>query len=178
MVNTGSSNGLLPDSTKPLPEPMLTYYQLNPVTFIWMQFHKRYLCDQPLNLVLKFLQISQGGQWVNSFKPWYMLQKVIELIIPSRWKKPNLRSYWNYSSCTLNHGNLLEQIMTPIFQSEMPKQWQGDSVVTQTRLRQCHAFSISLESNCHPQRWQPCHRPANISFQKCLMILEYNTENA
>ena len=26
-VNTGSGNGLLPDSTKPLPEPMLTYHQ-------------------------------------------------------------------------------------------------------------------------------------------------------
>ena len=24
-VNTGSGNGLLPDGTKPLPEPMLTY---------------------------------------------------------------------------------------------------------------------------------------------------------
>ena len=27
LVNTGLSNGLLPDSTKPLPEPMLTYHQ-------------------------------------------------------------------------------------------------------------------------------------------------------
>ena len=27
LVNTGSSNGLLPDGTKPLPEPMLTYHQ-------------------------------------------------------------------------------------------------------------------------------------------------------
>ena len=26
-VNTGSGNGLLPDGTKPLPEPMLTYCQ-------------------------------------------------------------------------------------------------------------------------------------------------------
>ena len=26
-VNIGSGNGLLPDSTKPLPEPMLTYHQ-------------------------------------------------------------------------------------------------------------------------------------------------------
>ena len=27
LVNIGSGNGLLPDSTKPLPEPMLTYHQ-------------------------------------------------------------------------------------------------------------------------------------------------------
>ena len=33
-VNIGSGNGLLPDGTKPLPEPMLTDYQWSPVTFI------------------------------------------------------------------------------------------------------------------------------------------------
>ena len=26
LVNTGSGNGLLPDGTKPLPEPMLTHH--------------------------------------------------------------------------------------------------------------------------------------------------------
>ena len=43
-VNIGSGNGLLPDGTKPLPEPMLTY-QLERVTFFWGQVHKRYLSD-------------------------------------------------------------------------------------------------------------------------------------
>ena len=33
-VNIGSGNGLLPDGTKPLPEPMLTFHNLSPVTFI------------------------------------------------------------------------------------------------------------------------------------------------
>ena len=32
LVNIGSSNGLLPDSAKPLPEAMLTHQQ-GPVTF-------------------------------------------------------------------------------------------------------------------------------------------------
>ena len=32
-VNIGSGNGLLPDGTKPLPEPMLTDHQWSPVTF-------------------------------------------------------------------------------------------------------------------------------------------------
>ena len=31
-VNIGSGNGLLPDGTKPLPEPMLTDHQRSPVT--------------------------------------------------------------------------------------------------------------------------------------------------
>ena len=34
LVNIGSGNGLLPDSTKPLPEPMLTYRKYGPVMFI------------------------------------------------------------------------------------------------------------------------------------------------
>ena len=32
---------MLPDSTKPLPEPTLTYYQLGPVTFMWGHYHKK-----------------------------------------------------------------------------------------------------------------------------------------
>ena len=39
-VNTGSGNGLLPDGTKPLPEPMLTYHQSGTVTFIGGQFQE------------------------------------------------------------------------------------------------------------------------------------------
>ena len=31
-VNIGSGNGLVPDGTKSLPEPMLIYNQLGPVT--------------------------------------------------------------------------------------------------------------------------------------------------
>ena len=33
-VNRGSGNGLLPDGTKPLPEPMLTYNQSD-YKFLW-----------------------------------------------------------------------------------------------------------------------------------------------
>ena len=47
-VNIGSGNGLLPDGTKPLPEPMMTDRQWNPVTFILGQFHKRCLNHQSL----------------------------------------------------------------------------------------------------------------------------------
>ena len=47
--NIGSGNDLLPDGTKPLPEPMLTCHQSGPVPFFWGQFHKRYLSHQSLN---------------------------------------------------------------------------------------------------------------------------------
>ena len=52
-VSIGSGNGLLPNSTKPLPEPMLTDYQWSPVTFISGQFHKRCLNHQSLKSHLK-----------------------------------------------------------------------------------------------------------------------------
>ena len=52
-VNIGSGNGLLPEGTKPLPEPMLTDLQWSPVTFILRQFHKRYLNRQSLKSVWK-----------------------------------------------------------------------------------------------------------------------------
>ena len=41
LVNIGSGNGSLPDGTKPLPEPMLTYLLLNPMKFIWGHYHKK-----------------------------------------------------------------------------------------------------------------------------------------
>ena len=52
-VNIGSGNGLLPDGTKSLPEPMLTDHQWSPVTFILGQFHKRCLNHQSLKSVWK-----------------------------------------------------------------------------------------------------------------------------
>ena len=52
-VNIDSGNSLLPDGTKPLPEPMLTDHQLSPVTFILGQFHKRFLNQQLLNYISK-----------------------------------------------------------------------------------------------------------------------------
>ena len=39
LVNIGSGNGLLPDRTKPLPEPMLTYHWWGPLAFISGQYH-------------------------------------------------------------------------------------------------------------------------------------------
>ena len=39
-VNIGSGNGLLPAGTKPLPGPLLTYHQENPVSIILGHCHK------------------------------------------------------------------------------------------------------------------------------------------
>ena len=41
-VNIDSGNTLLPDGTKPLPEPMLTNHKWGPVEFTGGQFHRKY----------------------------------------------------------------------------------------------------------------------------------------
>ena len=70
-VNFGSGNGLLPDGTKPLPEPMLTDHQWSPATFALGQFHKRCLNHQSLKFVWKLhWKISfklDRGQWDTSY---------------------------------------------------------------------------------------------------------------
>ena len=69
-VNIGSGNGLLPDGTKPLPEPMLTDHLWSPVTFILGQFHKRCFNHQSLKSIWNYKsKISfkfPWGQWVKS----------------------------------------------------------------------------------------------------------------
>ena len=68
-VDIGSGNGLLPDGTKPLPEPMLTDHQWGSGTFILGQFHKICLNHQSLkflwNCISKIPLIFPWGQWVN-----------------------------------------------------------------------------------------------------------------
>ena len=43
LVSIGLRNDLLPDGTKPLPEPMLIYYQWAAMIFNWGQFNNRNL---------------------------------------------------------------------------------------------------------------------------------------
>ena len=63
---------ILPDETKPLPEPMLIYHQYGPLLFIWVQFYMTYFSHQSLKLAGKwlsknFFEISQGPMsWSQS----------------------------------------------------------------------------------------------------------------
>ena len=94
-VNIGSGNGLLPDGTKPLPEPILTDHQWSPVTFILGQYHKRCLNHQSLkseNCMSKILFKFPSGQWVNYLEMlwgYYYLSRYIEKT--RRLSKPTSR---------------------------------------------------------------------------------------
>ena len=65
-VTIGSGNGLLPDGTKPLPEPMSTYHQQGWVTFISGQVHKRY--HQSIIWKIKYLKCRSNFPGANELK--------------------------------------------------------------------------------------------------------------
>ena len=69
LVNTGLGNGLLPDGTKPLPKPMLTYHQCGPLAIIPGQYLFEYSRYQSVVLEISHLRsdnhISQD-QWVKA----------------------------------------------------------------------------------------------------------------
>ena len=70
--NIGSGNGLLPDSTKPLPEPMLTYSQWGRMALTWDQFHRQFSRFQFVKWVSKIHfqnSTSPRGEWVNILRP-------------------------------------------------------------------------------------------------------------
>ena len=63
-VKIAPGNGLLPDGTKPLPEPKLTYNQSGFVVFTSEQFCRKW--SRYLSLMSWILQqYLPGGQWVN-----------------------------------------------------------------------------------------------------------------
>ena len=69
---------MLLDSTKPLPEPMMTNHQLGLVAFIWGQFHKkssRYLWSDFENHLFKISTASPRGQWVNYYSECHIIPK-------------------------------------------------------------------------------------------------------
>ena len=55
LINIGSGSGLLPDDTKPLNKPILSYQKWDPMTFIWGQFYTRKPSLQSLKLTLTLL---------------------------------------------------------------------------------------------------------------------------
>ena len=65
-VTIGSGNGLLPEGTKPLPEPMLTNHQWGLMAFTSRQFHWKCTRFEFENNYFKITAASPRGQWVKS----------------------------------------------------------------------------------------------------------------
>ena len=79
-VNIGSGNVLLPDGTKPLPEPKLTDHQWSPVTFILGQFHKSCLNHQSLNLLKNYIsKFHSNFPGANELTHW-SLDKMLTIL--------------------------------------------------------------------------------------------------
>ena len=86
LVNIGSGNGLLPDGTKPLPEPILTDHQWSSVAFILGQFHKRCLNHQSLKSMkityLKFPSNFPGANVLNLLAVVQRIQAKSAVMLP------------------------------------------------------------------------------------------------
>ena len=105
-VNIGSGNGLMPDGTKPLPEPVLTDHYWSPMTFILGQFHKKCLNHQSLKSVWNYIsKISfkfPRDQWVNTWRPEQIADNLLPtfsipwLLIPWLCTWPGHQKHWRY----------------------------------------------------------------------------------
>ena len=93
-VNIGSGNGLLPDGTKPLPEPMLIDHQCSPVTFILGQFHEMPQSSiTEVSLKITYLKFHSNLPGANELNPHsfpnfkgYHLNHVWEFGMDKSWK--------------------------------------------------------------------------------------------
>ena len=119
LVNTGSGNGLSPDGTKPLPEPVLTYHQWSLMAFIWGLFHRKclkYITVAWVWIILYHSHISQRAKTPHG---------VSESL--QRFKDSNAFIHQNYMISTwidtltfvLNNSGILS--MSPFY-----NRWYGD----------------------------------------------------
>ena len=71
-ISIDSGNDVLPDGTKPSPEPILTDHQSSPVILTWEQFHKR--CPSITEISRKnfYLRFHSNLPWANELKFWSM----------------------------------------------------------------------------------------------------------
>ena len=105
LVNDGSGNYLLPESTMPLPQQMSIYHQWSPVVFTWGQFHGdgsryqslEYVTKLHIKITTMFLMV----QWINTESLtlitscyWFQDSSIIMTHVP-RASSPHTRN-WNW----------------------------------------------------------------------------------
>ena len=118
-VNIDSDNGLLLDGSKPLPELMLTYHWKGIVTFIWRQFHQRYISHHSRKLAWKsfiwnFTEISQSP-WVNKNYEWSKEQLFLSTIESNLlWLWQNTEAWKEVSLVLLFKGGNIKALLVPI----------------------------------------------------------------
>ena len=91
MVNIGSGNGLFPDGTKPLTEPMLIKRQLGPPALIQSNI---YLNIHDVNLqvlfkiyTFKITATSPRGQWVNLRETYTLSTQIPTVSWMNKWNE-------------------------------------------------------------------------------------------
>ena len=85
LVNIGLGNGLVPDGTKPLPQPRLTYHQWGLLAFSWGQFHRNCCRYHSLQCIWKLhfwksyyitlgpMSLCVSGMYHHWFSKWLVI---------------------------------------------------------------------------------------------------------
>ena len=115
-VNIGSGNGLLPDGTKPLPEPMLTYHQGGQVTItlrtILLEIHQPSITK--ITLKITYLKFHKNNPGANEF---------IDYVNPPETYNQNKMKAWQRCTHLLgrvaHHVKFLKLLDGPWFSIKM-----------------------------------------------------------
>ena len=106
-VNTGSGNGLLPDGTKPIPEPVSSYHQWSLVAFTLQWFHRkcsRYQLVKSLPYFPGYIEFN--ALWSSNTIWWHGTGSTLVQIMACCLSAPNhyLNQCWLIISEALRHS--------------------------------------------------------------------------
>ena len=113
IIDIGSANGLVPDGTKPLPEPMLTDPHWSIVAYTWVQFHRK--CSRCLSLIWVWRSqstaTSSRGQWFIKLAPdWLFLWVTLLTAVHTMgWQGNSGHLRWWSHICISTHGGQTPQ---------------------------------------------------------------------
>ena len=93
----GWSNGLLPDSTKPWPEPMLTCHQWSPLAFTWGQFQREMLMISINKLCLKITHLKFEPDLPGTIEltHWGLVMPYGDIDQGQHWLRKWLVAWWH-----------------------------------------------------------------------------------
>ena len=206
MVNVVTGNSLLPDSTKPLPEPRLTSHLWGSVAFAQSKFLQGVaklliLHDEFEDYIFKIIDISPRCQWVKAL-PWLgaivICQRLFIIVSGDGYLFPGFLIYWLLNS--LAPGKFKWNFRHVIFKQilvidgwgiscEIAQLWMSlDFTDDQSTLVQvmawCHQATSHYLSQCWPRSLSPygITRPNELIYwgwvtHICISILRHHSNH-
>ena len=154
LVNTGSGYGLLPDGTKPLPEPMLTYHQQGSMPFIWGHYHKKIWIYQSVKQDWKFLKSHLDLSGVNELS--YIISYFDKTLLCMPVSKMTCVCWTSYNDLMINNVQYFVDIKNNAWVTVNSDFWVTSeaicrwfSRVTKSRVKIIGKSHHEWPKNCH-----------------------------